>query len=302
MIFSNNYDKLKQAQTIYNKFIGNNPILKQIDDVTDFFSVCFKSLNESFSNIYDYLITKNTKNNVVKNYGIISSDSEEGKQIDLEIEKNVENANIVLKNESELNYVDLENLNISYSIGDLSYSLKSENNALMFSLNSTNLKKHTIAFITFIGEKPFLVIKQNSLSINKYFCDKTETEMFINPYTQNLIYAKEKRTNIKSYTDNVDEDVTIIAHNGKDYLACKKLNGMIDEMGAIKDKLIFNSNCGVENYFNNNLVDCGKIKLFKFFELSKLSKKYSTLISDSLKTLKVSDEQFFTQFNNGKQQ
>lgn len=299
MIFSNNYDKLKQAQTIYNKFIGNNPILKQIDDVTDFFSVCFKSLNESFSSIYDYLITKNTKNNVVKNYGIISSDSEEGKQIDLEIEKNVKNANIVLKDESELNYVDLENLNISYSIGDLSYSLKSENNALMFSLNSHNSKKHTIAFITFIDEKPFLVIKQNSLSINKYFCDKTETEMFINPYTQNLIYAKEKRTNIKS-TGNTDEDVTIIAYNGKDYLACKKQNGMIDDMGAIKDKLIFNSNCGVENYFNNNLVDCGKIKLFKFFELSKLSKKYSTTINNSLKTLKVSDEQFFTQFNNGK--
>ena len=60
MIFSDNYDKLIEAQSAYNAEIKRFPELVAIDDVTDFFGMAISSTESQFKSVYDYLTTLNT--------------------------------------------------------------------------------------------------------------------------------------------------------------------------------------------------------------------------------------------------
>lgn len=189
MIFSENYDKLKTAEAIYNEWVSSKFELKHIDDVINFFGDNMQDVFLEFEKIYNYLITKNTTGKVVKNYSLVKDDSLEGEIVLKEILKNVSGVSkAYLQKDFNLSVSTEPNLFIQLVVGDTKYKIQSVNNALIFSQINPKTSVTKVCYKTYLDGNYYIVQRERIIENKKNYRTFERSNMLIDYNNREITY------------------------------------------------------------------------------------------------------------------
>lgn len=233
MIFSENYDMFRMAQTIYNSEVKKNPTLLRLDNITDFFGANFEGINSQFLSIYDFLTTENTKNMEVVDYSAISEQTEQGKYVLHNLRQNVSGSNNILSNLAKSNIQTTPHFLFTYIVGTDKYELKINNNVISFNHLGDFGQSEVVCFEEVLNNTPCVVI-QKTEKVNDNQIEKLKTTTtVINAHTHAVVFAKQtiktknnqsNKSELKSTTVFKEKSAYILKQSDEKVNTIQKLN------------------------------------------------------------------------------
>lgn len=228
MIFSDNYDKLIEAQKAYNSEVQNSLILSEVDYVTDFFGSTFSEFEGKFKTIYDYLTTINTKTNKVVNYSSYPDNGIKAHTVIRNIVSNTETSKQFLTTPASFSITTVPHLSVTYGLEDSTCSLMLGGRHIVsksFSTSDSNTKNSSkIAFMMEYDGKQYVVVRELTRSASKTGTCSEINDFVIDPKTKVIVY-------IRNYSEVVKSDGFVsriqnaYVSDGSGAVFISKLNG-----------------------------------------------------------------------------
>lgn len=255
MIFSDNYDKLIQAQSAYNAEIKKYPELVGIDDVTDFFGVAVAETENQFKAIYDHLTTFNTVNSKIVNYSAVSEDSIKGHSVKRDLIKQGVVSADFLNNEANLSMVTMPNLVINYTLNNKVISIAVNGKSLVSTIRETvgneTVVTTKVAYVVRQADKQFVVVREQVKRTSPTAQRIDVNDFLINKHTKEIVYVRnasqlQKTDGFNSQTKN------IYIVDGGEAIFVSKLNGDKPVMLSVdSEPIIFNESLTQINDYND---------------------------------------------------
>lgn len=296
MIFSDNYDKLIEAQSAYNAEIKRFPELVAIDDVTDFFGMAISSTESQFKSVYDYLTTLNTINFKTVNYSAVSEDSIKGHTVKRDLIKQGIASSGFLTTPAILTMVTIPNLVINYKLDNKVIAISVNGKSLYSTITEKNddetIITTKVAYTVKQADKQFVVVREQVKRTTPTSQRTDNNDFLINKHTKEIVYIRnasqlQKTDGFNSQTKN------IYVVDGKEAIFVSKLNNEKPVMLSVdSEPIIFNEELTQINDYNDYFSPNFSQSL-GFARLIMQNKTYSKLIDTSSR-----DYGFGTMFSN----